>query len=438
MKMMFFWNQERAQLSIAFLGVALRALTSGSKFLLFFILAYYLEPAELGTWGLFVAAVLVGGYAVGAGYSFFVIREVLRVPTEERGALIAEQGRVYLATYVVAMLLGLLPWFFWQKTPQAYYWLWPILIVDHLSLEGYHLLIALSRPVLANTVIFLRNGCWGILVALGMVLGPGLRNLNFVWAIWLFWSSAAVLLGAWGIRREIPAKNIRVNWQRIRQGLRIALPLLMATLLTQGIFSIDRYFLDFYHAREIVGVYTFFIGMANFIYVVVDAGVVTIQYPALLSAFHLPDKALYREKSRRYWRSMVAATLVAVMLLAIGIYPMLLLIGRSIYIAQIAVFGVLCAAFALYALSLIPHYHLYAAGLDRPIMFSTVAAALVALLLNIFLAPTGAMGVAVAVLGALATLLSAKAIFWLRSVNNCPGEEQVGEGEAGYGVASPS
>lgn len=402
--------------TVSLTNIVLRLATTGSKFLLMLVLARVLTPDDVGVFGLVTSALIIAVYLAGMEYHNFTSREILGSDTSARLSLFGEQAIVHLAAYAVAAPVI----FFFLDTgliPQTVvFWFVPLLIAEHLSLEGYRLLITLSQSGRANVVLFVRSGLWALAIFACLPFCPeAYRRLDLIWPVWLASSSSAVLLAAWWLRSIWQSGPWSLDCDRIKRGFRTALPFLVSTLSLRGIFAMDRYFIELYHSTDQVGVYTLFFGTANFIYLMVEAGAAVVQYPKMVADFRKGDKAGFRSSAGRFVRSVIGATILGAAAAAVGIYPMLFLIDRPVYRDNIGVFWILVLGTSLYALSLIPHYLLYAKGRDRAVALSSAAAIASAVVFNFLLTPDlGARGAAGATLLAMGTLLALKTFFALK------------------------
>lgn len=72
------------------INVGLRGMTLVSKFLLIFFLAVFLEPQELGLYGLIIATIGYSLYPLGSDFYAFTTRELLKRDRKEWGGLIKD------------------------------------------------------------------------------------------------------------------------------------------------------------------------------------------------------------------------------------------------------------------------------------------------------------------------------------------------------------
>lgn len=359
------------------LNVALRAMTMGSKFLLIFFLARFLEPAELGLYGLVTATIGYALYLLGFDFYAFTTREILKRERSEWGGLLKDQGALSAVLYAVFLPLlclvfvkGLLPW-------SLAGWFFTLLVLEHLTQELGRLLVAISEQLLASVVLFLRSGVWAVAVTALMFVEPESRNLDVVLGAWALGSLAALLLGVQRISRlQIGGWHKAVDWRWIGKGLKIAIPLLIATLAIRGVFTLDRYWFEALAGLEVLGAYVLFMGLSNALMSFLDAGVFAFSYPGLISAHSKQDSTAFRQGLRRLLLQtlVLCAGFAVIALLLIG--PLLQWLDKPLYLEQQGLFPWILLATLLYALGMVPHYALYAQGHDRPIIRSHIASLL--------------------------------------------------------------
>lgn len=145
-------------LVIRLTNLGLRGTTLVSKFLLIFMLARFLEPAELGLYGLLTVTISYALYFLGFDFYIFTTREILKAEPENRGQLLKSQIALSLILYAVFLplsvglfVVGLLPW--WLLP-----WFLALLVLEHITQELNRLLVALQRQLVASWVLFSEQG----------------------------------------------------------------------------------------------------------------------------------------------------------------------------------------------------------------------------------------------------------------------------------------
>lgn len=355
-------------------NIALRSMTMGSKFILIFFLARFLEPTALGLYGLLTATISYALYLVGFDFYAFTTRELPKRDRNEWGALLKNQATFSCTLFALVMPLvalvfyqGILPWYLAG-------WFFILLMLEHVTQELGRLLIAVSEQVVASLVLFLRAGVWSVAVVALMFYKPGTRDLVYVMGAWTLGGITALLLGVYHISKwKIGGWQKQVDWKWIVKGLKIAFPLLISTLAIRGIFTLDRYWFESLASLETLGAYVLFMGISNAIMAFLDAGVFAFSYPSLISAHSRKDASAYRQIQRKLLIQTLALSVAIGLAALLLIGPVLKLLGQPLYIEQQYLFPWILLATILYAIGMVPHYALYSQSLDRQIIQSHIA-----------------------------------------------------------------
>jgi O-antigen/teichoic acid export membrane protein len=357
------------------LNIGLRTSTLSARFLFIFFLAKYLDPASFGYYGLFTATVGYALYFVGLDFYTYVSREILKTPNNQRGRLLKDQaalsGILYLALIPIAIFfLNQAGW-----PNHLAWWFFPILLLEHFNQEMSRLLTTLSEQITASLTLFVRQGSWAIAIVALMAWNPNSRHLDSVMALWACAGAAAAAQGIWKIKQlQMGGWRVPVDWSWIKKGITISTAFLMATLALRGFQTIDRYWLEALGGIEIVGAYVLLLGVAGSMVVFLDAGIFAYTYPALIKHSHHQEHDAARAKVRQMFLQTLALSA------ALGAVSWLLLpylldwINKPTYKDALSLYPWLLLATIINAISMTPHYALYARGYDKPIIFSHLAA----------------------------------------------------------------
>ncbi|MBK1885425.1 lipopolysaccharide biosynthesis protein [Marinobacter sp. DY40_1A1] len=375
-------------LLIRLINLGLRGTTLVSKFLLIFMLARYLEPAELGLYGLLTVTIGYSLYFLGFDFYIFTTREVLKAKPEQRGRLLKSQLALSLILYAVFLPLtaglfglGLLPWWLFP-------WFLSLLVLEHVTQELNRLLVALQRQLVASWILFFRAGAWCLAVVGVMFLNENSQQLQTVLVGWIVGSSIGLVIGVTVLwRTRMGGWQLTVDWKWLKQGLRIALPMLVATLALRGIYTVDRYWFEALAGLDALGAYVLFIGMCTALLGFMDAGVFTFLYPAMIAANANNNSAEFRRKYRQLAWQTFALTGLFSLCAWLVITPLLEWLGRPLYLEKIELFGWLLLATGLFVVGMIPHYGLYARGKDKALITAHIAGFLVFLLSTAIVSP---------------------------------------------------
>lgn len=359
---------------IRLINIVLRGMTLLSKFLLIFFLAKFLEPAELGLYGLLTATIGYALYLLGFDFYTFTTREILKRERNEWGGLLKDQGALSLVLYSMVLPLlalifikGLLPW-------RVSGWFFVLLVLEHLTQELGRLLVAVSEQLLASVVLFLRSGIWAVVATALMFIEPASRTLDFVLGAWAVGSSAALLLGIFRLKQlKISGWRKEIDWSWIGKGLKITIPFLVATLAIRGVFTLDRYWLEALAGLEVLGAYVLFMGLCGALISFLDAGVFAFIYPGLISSYQKENAVEFNRSLHKLLIQTVVLSGVFALIALLLIGPLLTWLSKPLYLDQQDLFPWALLATLFYALSMISHYALYAQGRDRPIIHSHIA-----------------------------------------------------------------
>jgi len=358
-------------------NLSLQTGTLGARFLFIFFLAKFLNPADVGYYGLFVAAVGYSLYFLGLDFYTYTTREILKVPKEQRGEILKGHavlaGILYLLLLPVAAILlhraqwpvGLALWFI------------PILMLEHFNQEMSRLLVPMSEQLAASIILFVRLGSWALVMVALMAYDRDSRNLHYVMASWAAAGVVAASLGLLKLKRlQLGGWRNSVNWSWIRKGIGVSTAFLLATLALRGFQTIDRYWLESLGGIEAVGAYVLFLGVAGSLMTFLDAGVISYAYPKFIQLHQAHDYKTLHQEVRKLGLQTLFVSLVFAIVSWLLLPYLLAWISRPVYMEHISLYPWILLAMVINAFSMVPHFALYSQGKDKPIIYSHVAALL--------------------------------------------------------------
>jgi O-antigen/teichoic acid export membrane protein len=208
-----------------------------------------------------------------------------------------------------------------------------------------------------------------------MTLDTPSRNLDTVMALWATAGVAAAAIGIWKLRQlRMGGWANAVNWGWVKKGISVSLAFLIATLALRGMQTIDRYWLEALGSIEMVGAYVILLGVAGTLMAFLDAGVFAFAYPALIKLSHEQDHAAAKVKVRQMLMQTLALSAAFAICSWLALPYLLNWIGNTTYQNALHWYPWLLSATVLNALSMVPHYALYARGQDRHIIYSHIGA----------------------------------------------------------------
>lgn len=363
-------------------NVVLRSATLVSKFLLTFFIARFLNPSDLGLYGLIAASIGYALFLVGFEFYTYSTRELINAPQNEWGGMLKNQVVFYLFSYSFSLLLilivfggGWLPWdYLW--------WFLVLLLLEHLAQELNRLLVVMSEQLYASVVLFVRSGLWCLVVMGYMWVVPQHRDVSVVLWAWMVGGVIACSLGLLRISRISTGRlSGRIDWQWIRKGCFVALPFLFATLAMRGLFTFDRYWVKSIAGLDMLGAYVLYVGIANAIVSFVDSGVIVFMYPKILAYAKNRDSEAYFRSMKNLFVQTLIVYFVLAFISVICINYVLGWINNPVYSENVIVFYWLISAVGLFCIGMVPQIGLYAFNKDRPIVLSHVFGFLVFMLL---------------------------------------------------------
>lgn len=248
--------------------IAIRGLNTASKFALALYTARYLGLAELGVYGLVVAATTMLPAFAGLGTSDWIVRQIAGIPTSRAAPLICTRLSMVLLFHLILQplllaanaLLGVpVPWSLAAL-------IGAIALLEHLGADAAEMLTFRGHALFANVLFFLRAGLWPIGVIAAGWLSPATRNLESLMIGWLvglilMWA----VLVAYTIQQQ-RFRQLRVDWKWMRIGIGASVPFYLKDMSIAANLYIDRFLVTAFLGLELAGVYTFFWSIANVVH----------------------------------------------------------------------------------------------------------------------------------------------------------------------------
>lgn len=187
----------------------------------------------------------------------------------------------------------------------------------------------------------------------------------------------------------------------IAQGLRNAMLYFGATLALKGMTTVDRYMVQQISNSEVVGAYVAYIGIGMTLINLLDATVFAPIFPKLIRLHAAGDQSAY-EKQYKVLRNQTWALSILASLMSCFIAPFVFRwADKPIYLTHMSIYYVVVIGVFFYAVSMVPHYALYARRKDMAIVGTQIGALLpfaltFALTSSLFPAESAALSLAVA------------------------------------------
>lgn len=329
----------------------------GGKFLLLVFISKYLDIAIVGQYGLIVGLVGIMLYFVGMDLYTYTTREIISGQITVWTSLY-NQFFFYFVNYFTLFIFW--HWIAPISGVNSYeYFVFLLLIVEHLSQETYRLLIILNKITLANMQLFIRSGLW-CYVAMIFILNKSI-NIVGILNFWFLGSLFSFIFSCICIYKIVPpVKNdliLRLDW--IKKGVKVAFVFFVGTIMLRSIFYFDRVLISHFSNDIIVGTYVFFMGIANSVQSALDVIVISRYYPRYLEVIHKKDTSAinyYRKKINRLLIYLGAVLFVCSVFACVVV---VWLLNKKIYIEMFYIYPLICFAIWLSNMSIVDHYFLY-------------------------------------------------------------------------------
>lgn len=361
----------KKDVSLRLFNTILRAITLGSRFILFFFLARFLTPDEIGYYGLFSGTLLFCILLIGLDFYTFSQREILSSSACEHSKIIIRQAIFHLTTYLFVLPLTAVVFIFDFIPQRFFFWFYLLLPLEHIAQELSRILIAMGHPLFSGFILFLKMGFWTWIGLAGILYIPTLRHIEFIFLLWSIGCIISIVFSLYVINKQILTWVIpRWDWGWALKGTKTGILFLASSLSFRALTTFDKYIVNYFSGPDILGVYVFFTSISASLMTFMDSGVFVFLYPNIVESCRKKQWGRFRKATSRLIRDTLSIT-TALTCLALSIVPyMTELLGKEVYIKNLPIFWCILAATALRSCSMIPHYLLYAFGKDRVLFLS--------------------------------------------------------------------
>ena len=403
-------------MKVAFFNLLFRSLAMGGRLFILIGIGKFFTVADLGIYGLFHATIMIALYFIGFDFYAFNTRELIAGDIQKRLPLIRDQFIFHFFSYLIIFPL-LISVFLYNIIPSTFIiWFYVILLLEHVSQELFRIFTAVSKSIFANFITFLKSGIWVYVLWVFWLTDDHIfRSLEHIWIAWSTGLAVSCIAGLIYLFKLNfgSIRNVPVNWQWIIKGIKISLPFFISTIAYKLIEFSNRYFIDFYLDKNLVGIYTFYNGIANLINIVIFTGIIMIIYPKLYEFYIKEQIEKFRIEVRKFTIFVSTGSIIMGILVIIFIGILLKLIGKEgIYTEYLGTYYILVISNVILNLSLIPHYLMYIRGKDKMIMYITLTGAIINIILNFILIQTiGIEGAALSAAIALFIIMILKYIY---------------------------
>ena len=388
-----------------------RGLTLASKFLfIIFIGKYSIDESNLGIFGLISTSVALLVYVIGFDFYVFNTREILKTQTN-RISKIKNQLFFHLLAYLIIIPISFFLIFKFGFISIEYVWLLLVLLIsEHLGQELYRLFTTLEKSIIANIMLFFRSGAWVWCVLVDYFVLNNPINIKRYIIFWTLFSWVSFVVFGVLLVRFMGIKTIKYSppdWKWINEGIKTASVFFVGSLSFQVIQFSDRFMIDYFYDKKLVGVYTAYAQFTNAIDVFTFSAITMAAYPKLVKSF--VNRKKYDEIKTQFSKHLVLVS-ISMILIVCFLGPVIFkYLDKPAIFREINTFYTLLGGVLFLILSNIYHYDLYVKKKDGIILKTAFIGMIINVSLNIVLIPRWSVFGA-----AIATLFSFFTIFILK------------------------
>lgn len=370
-------------------NIFFRGLTLVSKFIfIIFLGKFSVDETNLGIFGILSTSIAFLIYFIGFDFYVFNTREIIKSPNE-----IVEKLRNQLffhsIAYVVILPISIFLIFSFKFVSIEYLWIFLFLVVsEHLGQELYRLFTTLEKSDKANIMLFLRSGLWVWYVLFDYFVLQNPVNLKRYIIIWAIFSWLSFLIFVIYITWIIGIKSLSYktpNWKWIRTGVKTASFFLIGSISFQIIQLSDRFMIDYFYGKKLVGVYTAYAQFTNAIDVFTFSAITMIAYPKMIKEFDKKEK--YNNIKDKLLKHLTIVSFILILIIYF-VGPLIFkFLGKESIIEELNTFYVLLIGVYLLIISNAFHYDLYVKKKDLLLLLIAVIGMLFNLILNLILIP---------------------------------------------------
>jgi len=279
------------------------------KLVLAIFVGRYLDLASLGLYGLAAGAAALGPSVLGMGLVHVIMREAVTQDIKQTTEDLLQYWGLTVALYVLLLILTGLATVM-LDLPSLLVLAVAVTMFEHLGNDVFQLLSNHERPLLANTNAFIRGAMWILAYVPLALLYPGLRSLAVLFSFWLGGGMLAFLLFLWA-SRNWPWRAALSNLpgpQWLASNVRSAFLIYLSDLGFIASQYLDRYLVSLFLGLKLAGVYFLYWSAANAVNSFVAIGVLQVQRPLLIKAYHDGGLSAHRRLTSNLMKTTALAT----------------------------------------------------------------------------------------------------------------------------------
>lgn len=383
---------------LQFYNLAIRAVGLGSKFLFLLLAPKYLALEDIGSYGIVNTTINLGIYFLGFEFYTYYTRDIALSSKSTISKYFFNQIVFYGFSYF--LFLPFLYFFiYFEFLPIEFILpLTLLLIVEHLNQELFRVFVAIKKALTANLLLSIK-ALWVFIILFDWFFADWNIGIVSILYVWLFVSSFSLLLATYLLfskNEYYLTFTLDKSW--IKKGISVSFIFFIGSLSIKLVQFGNRFFLEKYAGKALLGEFIFFDNIASIINIVVYTGIVSVLLPDLIyESTQSNDRRL--KIFRKFSLQIVVTSLILALLLFL-VFPYVTQLSEKIESnGNLPIFGGLLIGYVFQSLSLIPHYILYIKRKDKALLSISIAIAISSFILNWLLVSSyGLFGASLALL----------------------------------------
>jgi O-antigen/teichoic acid export membrane protein len=349
----------------------------------------YLSLSDMGVYGLVFGAVMILTTMLGVRFDHVAARDLVRVTPEIAVSRTRDQSLFYLGNYAVATVVLAALWIADATGVSGLHllYIFALTITDNYGRLIYVNINSIERPLHASILYFISGGLWCIPVIAVGIAWPALRTVDVVLVGWLLGNLAFLAVTFW-VFRGLPWKALRdiaVDVQWIRRGLKVSVPIWLGTMGLSASAYIDRFVVAHFLDLEKVGVVTFYSSFAFAIFTLVQAGVLSFVYPRLVALHQEGSTAQFAQEAWQAGKNVALSAACIGIVVGVAVPIMGQLFNKPEYVKYASVLWLIILGAWIQANAEMLYQILFARRQDRAIWLGNVLYVAPALASSVFL-----------------------------------------------------
>lgn len=384
-------------------NIALRLTTLVTKLGLILYITKFLGLHDLGTYGLVAAFVALSIPLIGMRLEYVFSRDIVDKDDQEAARIIKDEFLFYGLNYMVTGLLcvAFSSLFLSYFSKEIFFYMILLCILEGFSTLMTAKLTSRHRPIMGNIVFFIRSALWVFPFVILAYIDETYRTVETILIFWLIGNVLSLVFGLY-LWKDLPwlaTLKEKTDFRLILSKVKVALPLWIAGVCLAGSNYVDRFIVEHFLDRELVGVISFYGAFLVAINALVGSGVFSFSYPKMISFSNKNQKEELKSLTQQTTRHALFVSLIISISIGIAVPVLGMLIDRPELGLYKAVLYIMMTGGIIKITSQSLEFYFYALNKDWAVWSANLVLLSIMLIASILMTPVfGLYGVAYAYL----------------------------------------